>query len=997
MHMLWQSSHPDEPAPAVAGHAAFLLDALGAAGFELDLRSGAVCPSPRLSALFGYPAEPPLTLADYKARFHPDDRPTLQALLPSSLERADGRFQQELRLVLPDGATRWLIVYGETLRDAAGLPTHVRGAAIDISERKRHEAHGAFLDAIMAGFAPLKDADDIMRLASARTTAHFGLSRCVFVEINEAADEARVIYDHCERDLPSLVGTYRLADFHTDEERRLLGAGRQIVVGDVADETRAAAAAERFAQLQIGALVNSPYVADGRWQFVLSAMQAEPRAWHDDEVALLQELSARIWPRIARARSEAALRESEERYRTLIDSLDQGFCLVEVLYGQAGAATDYRFLKVNQTFERHTGLRDVVGRTAHELIPGLERHWVEQFARVAETGAPAHFEQGSDTLGRWFEAEAVRVGAPERRQVAVIFTDVTARRRADADARFLAEVGEQIRLRDDADQLLEAVTHLLGPQLGATRCFVVALGACGERWAARHEYCAAGAPLGDRRLPPPPQALVAALRAGQSVSCDDAAVDERTAPSYPALAPLGIRAFAAVGLRHKQGELDALAVAAHTPRGWTARELSLLELVAERTWNAVERLRLVAAQRASAARLEQLYAQEQAARAQAEEASRLKDEFLAVVSHELRTPLTAFLGYTQLLQRGKRDEAFIARTVETMLQSARAQAVLIEDLLDVSRIVTGKLRISLGPVALGDVVRAALDTVRPTVEAKGVLVRAELDPAVGVVQGDASRLEQVLWNLLSNAAKFTPPGGLITVRLTRAGESAELSVRDTGQGIREEFLPYVFDRFRQADSSSQRVHGGLGLGLAIVRHLVELHGGTVEAASAGAGCGAAFTVRLPLAEGGAIAGAGPAPAAAEGPGAAQPLGGLRVLIVDDQPASLELVGEMLTADGAETLACATAREALAQLRAWRPDVLIADIAMPHEDGYWLIRQVRGLGPAGAGATPAAALTAYVREEDQQRVMAAGFQQYLRKPVDHAELRDVVRRLATARQ
>jgi PAS domain S-box-containing protein len=443
----------------------------------------------------------------------------------------------------------------------------------------------------------------------------------------------------------------------------------------------------------------------------------------------------------------------------------------------------------------------------------------------------------------------------------------------------------------------------------------------------------------------------------------------------------------------------------HPPmRGWLAvplvgldgRNIGLIQLSDKQVgdFTAADEALLQQLARIAAAALENqaLYEQERAARAQAEEANRLKDEFLATVSHELRTPLTAFLGYTQLLQRRKHDEAYVARTVEKMAHSAQAQAQLIEDLLDVSRIVSGKLRIQPQPIDLTAVIRAALDTVRPAVEAKDLRLDVDLDPGVSRIVGDANRLQQVVWNLLANAAKFTPAGGSIRVGLERYGAGAQITVSDSGQGIKPDFLPYVFDRFRQADGTSNRAFGGLGLGLAIVRHLVELHGGTVEAASAGEGQGASFIVRLPSGETAAPEDAA-ADQAAE-PAARPPdLAGLRVVAVDDQPDILELLREILEAGGASVRACATAADALEAVRSWRPDVLVSDIAMPGDDGYWLIGQVRALDPAAGGATAAVALTAYVRMEDRLQVLATGFQLYVPKPVDPAELRDAVARVA----
>jgi signal transduction histidine kinase/DNA-binding response OmpR family regulator len=394
---------------------------------------------------------------------------------------------------------------------------------------------------------------------------------------------------------------------------------------------------------------------------------------------------------------------------------------------------------------------------------------------------------------------------------------------------------------------------------------------------------------------------------------------------------------------------------------------------------------------------ERLYAQEQAARTVAEEASRLKDEFLATVSHELRTPLTAFLGYAQLLQMRQRDAAYIARTVEKMVRSAKAQAQLIEDILDISRIVSGKTRIDFELVDLAKVVRTALDTVRSAVDAKAITIALNLGPTPVLVVGDSNRLQQVVWNLLANAAKFTPSGGSISIRLERAGPQQQLTISDTGQGIPAAFLPYVFDRFRQADSTTQRTHGGLGLGLAIVRHLVELHGGSVQVASAGEGRGATFTVLLPAADerGGAER---RLPAADDRDEGCPPeLNGLRVLLVDDHDDLLDLLEDILVPCGVQVRRCTEARAALALLRTWQPNVLVSDIAMPGEDGYWLIQQVRALPQEQGGTIPALALTAYVRIEDRLRVLASGFEQYIPKPVEPSELRAVIAQLVRGEQ
>jgi len=393
-------------------------------------------------------------------------------------------------------------------------------------------------------------------------------------------------------------------------------------------------------------------------------------------------------------------------------------------------------------------------------------------------------------------------------------------------------------------------------------------------------------------------------------------------------------------------------------------------------------------------RLRVVFNSEREARAVAEEASRLKDEFLATVSHELRTPLAAVLGWTHLLRGGRLDEKASAHALETVERNARSQNQLIEDLLDVSRIITGKLRLDVRAVAPAEVIEAAVEAVLPAAGAKDIRLDKILDTGVSSISGDPSRLQQVVWNLLSNAIKFTPRGGRVHVRLERVNSNVEISVSDSGDGISPEFLPYVFDRFRQADGSTRRQYGGLGLGLAIVRHLVELHGGTVRADSAGEGQGATLTVRLPLVpiyqrDSGAER-VHPAASDAHRPVEyPDKLDGLKVLVVDDERDTLALIEELLTQCGAEVFTASSSAEALELLRDLTPGIIVSDIGMPGEDGFEFIRKVRELPPERGGRIPAVALTAYARAEDRLRVLRSGYQMHVAKPVELAELVAVV--------
>jgi PAS domain S-box-containing protein len=394
---------------------------------------------------------------------------------------------------------------------------------------------------------------------------------------------------------------------------------------------------------------------------------------------------------------------------------------------------------------------------------------------------------------------------------------------------------------------------------------------------------------------------------------------------------------------------------------------------------------------------ERLMAREEAARRTAEEANRLKDDFLATVSHELRNPLNSIVGWAALLRSNKLDEEKSERAVEAILRAAQAQDQIIGDLLDVARIINGRLRLDIRPLQLIKVLQGAIETMRPAIEAKQIRLQTILDPAASPLAGDSTRLKQVFWNLLSNAVKFTSTNGRIQILLRRINSHIEVVVSDTGIGIEPGLLPYVFDRFRQSDSGTSRQKSGLGLGLAIVRSLVELHGGTVRADSKGPGQGASFTVRLPtlIALSTSDKERSFSPVGEEIiPAASVPLlKSLRVLVVDDDAGAREVASTILAQAEAEIRTAENVSKALAIMDQWQPDVLVADIGMPEVDGYELIRRVRARSPQSGGAIPAAALTAYARTQDRLRVLSEGYQTHVPKPIQPAELIMVVASLA----
>ncbi len=598
--------------------------------------------------------------------------------------------------------------------------------------------------------------------------------------------------------------------------------------------------------------------------------------------------------------------------------------------------------------------------------------------------------------------------------ISKIGRDVTERKRAEAVLRdesrvmeLLNKAGAVIASQLDLQSLLQAVTdaatELSGAQFGT-----FFYNSTDENGEALVLYTLSGAPREafDEFGHPRATALFGPTFRGEgTIRCDDVLKDPRYGqmPPHHGMPPrhLPVRSYLAVSVVSRTGEVIGGLFFGHPEPGvFTERTERVIEGVAAQAAVAVDNARLYEGAKRSAAERDRLLEAERAARSQAERVSLQKDEFLATLSHELRTPLNAILGWAQILRRGKLDDKeSVEEGLDVIERNARVQTQLIEDLLDMSRIVSGKIRLDVQRVDLQDVVKAAVASVRHSAEAKEIRLQVVLDPLAGPVRGDPNRLQQCFWNLLSNAIKFTPKGGKVQVGLERVNSHLEVCVTDTGQGIRPEFLPHVFERFRQADGSTTRKHGGLGLGLSIVKHLVELHGGAVRAKSAGEGQGSTFCVELPLM---VVHPPEPevprehprAPAAASAERFDHPsLDGLTVLVVDDEADARTLIKRVLEECGARVLLAASAAEGFEILRRERPSMIVSDIGMPGEDGYDFIRRVRKLPAAEGGRTPAAALTAFARAEDRTRALRAGYQTHVAKPVEPTELSAVVASLA----
>ncbi|GAB3047802.1 hybrid sensor histidine kinase/response regulator [Stenotrophomonas tumulicola] len=637
----------------------------------------------------------------------------------------------------------------------------------------------------------------------------------------------------------------------------------------------------------------------------------------------------------------------------LLDQMNAGFCVLQVLF-EGDRPVDYVFLEVNDAFERHTGLVDAVGKRMMQLEPNHESEWLRIYGHVARTGEPTQFELEAKALGRSYSVDAVRVGAAGENKVGVLFFDVSVRKRMEG------ELGEsEARFSALADGLpmpvwvLDAQGHARFVNSAFTEFFG-----------------------GDENRVP--EDVWRGL-----VHPDDASVFDyelREALAAQRSMQTLVRA------RRADGEWRWLEMNAR-PRFSRAGHFIGL---AGSSPDVTERREIELAR-------EELLQSERAARSAAENTARLKDEFLATLSHELRTPLTTILGWSELLLQRVDADSPLRKGLGVIASSATAQKRLISDMLDLSSMLLGKVQLEVEVLDLCDQMREAMGAQELVAEGKALDVSLELPEGPCLVLGDATRMQQVLWNLMSNAIKFTPAEGKVKLRLEDAADGWQMTVQDSGDGIAPEFLNHLFGRFRQADGTTTRRHGGLGLGLAIVQQLVELHGGTVTAASDGHGHGATFTVRLPRYQPGQnarplreVVSGGPIIEAVIEP---YPLRGLHVLAVEDQVEVLEYLRRMLEEQGASVTAAASAGEALALLAENQHeefDVLLTDIGMPGMDGYGLIRTLREDMAVDADALPAVAVTALARADDRRRALASGFQEHVAKPYSVAQLVSAVR-------
>ena len=743
-------------------------------------------------------------------------------------------------------------------------------------------------------------------------------------------------------------------------------------------------------------------------------MQAE------DEDELLRSVALQNASSIllARQRAEQELIRANEalelRTEELAHSLSMMHATLEsttngiLVTNGAGRVTDYNENYVKMWRIPH----DLMSSLEHrKLMEFISRQFAEpqQFLSAIENIYASSPPESFDTLeladGRVYERFS-KIQFVNGRDVGRVwsFSDITERRHADEKLRdearileLLNRTGATLASNLDLQRLVQAVTaaatELSGAKFGAF--FYNTTDETGDAFMLN---TLSGAPREafEKLEHPRATALFGPTFKGEGpMRSDDVLHDPRYGkwgphygmpPGHPA-----VRSYLAVPVVSRSGEVIGGLFFGHPETAiFNERTERIIVGVAAQAAIAIDNARLYEAAQMAAEERRQLLDSERSARSEAERASAMKDEFLATLSHELRTPLSAILGWSQVLRLRSVGEAELRQGLEAIERNARVQTQLIEDLLDMSRIISGKLRLDIHPLEPILFIEAAIETVRPAADAKGIRLEKVLDPAAGPISGDPNRLQQVIWNLLSNAIKFTPKDGKVQVLLERVSSHVEISVADTGIGIKPEFLPYVFDRFRQADATTTRTFGGLGLGLAIAKHLAELHGGTVRVTSPGEGEGTTFAVHLPLtavhrtgATGERLHPRGTKAVAMDFEHT--DLTGIKVLVVDDELDARVLVQRVLAECNAEVLTASNASEALALVAQERPDVLVSDIGMPDVDGFELLRRVRGLGQNRGGSVPAIALTAFARSQDRTRALRTGFLVHVSKPIEPSEL------------
>jgi len=979
--------------------------------------------------------------------YHPDDVNTsferwalaLQNKQPLEFE---ARFKRG-----SDGAYRWFLVRATPVLDDQGNLCRWYGTSTDIHDQKLATLNEQFLSELDTRLRQLTDAEAMGWEVVRSVGEYLKVDRCLWNEIDAPAQLAIVKQDWFRQgDVPSVVGVHRLADFGTPELIRLHETGQTVIVDDVTTHPYTASLVENYIPFGTFAYVTVPCVRQGEWVTLLVVNSKTPRNWRRDEVALLQNVAARLWSLIEQTRALKALQDSELHFRTLADNIAQLAWIAD---------NEGWIFWYNRRWFDYTGttLAEMEGwgwRSVHH--PDHIDRVVERFRRSIATGEAWEDTfpmRGQDGQYRWFLSRAFPI-RDEQGQVLRWFgtnTDITDRKQAELDlqhrtqhVQLLYETTRDLLSTDRPLTLIDTIFAKLQSLIEIDVYFNYLLkneqllhlsfyGGITDEVARSIEWLDVG------------KAVCGKVAQGRC-QIVQLHLQQSTDPNTELVRSLGLTAYSCQPLIAQGKLFGTLGFGSRRRETFTEAETGLLQAICDQIAIALERAELVASLQRQTEELRQT--------------NRLKDDFFSALSHELRTPLNPILGWTKLLQGQKLTPEKVTQALTTIERSVRQQISLVDDLLDVSRVIQGKLRLDLHPVELVSTIITAMETVEFAAQAKSITLEF-IYPSEIYTRGDGDRLGQVFWNLLSNAIKFTPENGQVTITLERVGNGedeslvtghrsleakgrmindkghsalplAQIQIKDNGIGIDPDFMPHIFEYFRQAEGGASRQYSGLGLGLAIVRHLVELHGGNVIAESEGLGKGTTFTVKLPLLNGSTdtqrddlphppqfatvdaqvathsaindrpvvsevASDLAPSCASASTPVEVGSLAGVRIMLVDDEPDNIELLKFILEMEGAIVLPFTSPVEALRTLAQSPPQLLISDIGMPEMNGYEFIQQVRALPiepgeqvHAEASLLPKAiALTAFAQADDQKRAIEAGYQTYIAKPINPTQL------------
>ncbi len=862
---------------------------------------------------------------------------------------------------------RWCSVHAFRIE---GRPRGQIGVLFDdITESKRREDCHALLLKLSDTLRPLADPEKIQASAVNLLGKHLRVNQAQYGEVQGAS----ICISRPYADgLPPITGSFHADDFGKRSMDGYRAGKLQFSVNTATDPVFSAEERRTLQGQHIGAYLAVPLVKEGEWVGTLGVQSIEPREWTSSEIELVQEVAERTWAAVQHARAEQALRKSEEKYRTLFDSIDEGFTTLEVVFDEKGRAVDAIHLEMNSAYGRHSGVSfEVLGKRMREILPTLEDRIFERYGRVALTGEPVRFEQHVALWDFWFDAYATRVGGEGSHIVAVIFNNITERKRREHHTAFLDKLSKALTLLENPEEIVHATGEALRTHLDVSLVHLVeveldhgdepieARFTVLAAWEREKLVTASGPHRASDYLS---EEFLRSARAGETVVIRDTDTDPRV--DTEAYRAIGVGALVAVPILKDDAWPGLIAFGTPGVRDWRPDEVTLIVEVAHRVFPRFERVRADEALRASQVKLT--------------EADRRKDEFLAMLSHELRNPLAPIrLGLDLIRLAG--DTPGSVERVRAMMERQIGHLVrLVDDLLDVSRITLGKLRLQPEPTPLDMLVNSAIEVNRAAIAAKQIELSVDLPTVLCVLDADPTRFIQVISNLLHNATKFTEPGGSIRVSAHVGGSDGgklmelSLSVIDSGIGISAELLPHVFELFLQGERASSL--SGLGIGLALARRLVEMHGGQIDARSNGPGTGSEFVIRVPLSS-----------------THVQPLGAeqttvralaRRVVVIDDNHDAANATAMLVEELGGECRVAYDGTSGVREVLAYRPEIVLLDIGMPGLDGYETCSRIRR--ELGRGVI-VVALTGFGQEQDRDKVFRSGFDAHLTKPADPKEL------------